>query len=976
MEQKLYSLGGLWKIVKDEENNGRAKGWAEKMPELTLSEIRIPGTVKQDEVPYLQVPYSSVFPGYHGYVWYYRTFEAENLPGAGERARIEFDDAGHVAEVFLNGVFLGRHEQHEDPFSYDITDVLKAGENLVAVRCFEPAPMHEPIDGYTLREIPNGIRGFANYESDHAGGILGEVRLVIVPTVRVAEAYLRPMAKTGEVQCEITLENVGEEKTLQLSVSTAEMKTGLPAAFKELSVTAPKGISVQKFSFTVPGHKLWEMDCPVLYICSIALDGAQQKTVRIGFRELEMRHGFFFLNGKRFFLKCTHFNMQTFSVIGIKAMGFNSVRCLTHVAEPELLDLCDELGLLVIESPLSSWGMIDHAKTKEMIFSCMDRMILRDRNHPCIMGWYVFNELGMFGAPHRIDPDRDYTEVDVFWAGVDYIHRLRELDMDRAVLLSSGRWDNQIMVGSVSAPGDKDWSYQWGAEGDPDYVRKPHGRNTTNTFTDLDGMGDIHPYARMPMDRETRNWFRALGHDTAPVFISEMGNGSHMNPIRDKLDAEEAGVSRESIYYKANVRQAEALEEFLADNGFDRLFPFAESFVEETYRMNERQREEVFDVIRANPMFCGYSLTSWGTSNEGTLEGKLVLKPGTAYALQTGWAPLRWAIFPEERTVYADKPFKLEAVLCNEDALAPGDYAAEIRIHGKQGHAWKQPFTASYPAEGYGDMPPLAAKVLDETVTLPAGDYTVQAKLLEKAGPYGGKIPLKAVKLCGCGVNGKKAAVWGLSEEAKALLKEYGAELTDIADADTDAKLLLIGAVQNMAEYWEKTCAIAENGGTVVFVSADPLCGVAKESGTQMSDMPTARFAMEREDVNPYLTAIAGDMARCATNHDWLYHRDTVIIDHPMFKNVAPAGIIDMETWGDVCPARMFVDMRKPDAVLSASIAIRCQVEGDIARSQALCEYSRGEGRFVVNGFKVCENIGRHPFADQLLLNFVSVYGE
>ena len=970
MEELLRSLSGEWKVLRDQDGRGVCRGWAERIPDEAEDTVFVPGDVPQTKT-YRDYTYDDLYPGYGGWVWHYRTFDLE-MPPAGMRVLVEFDDAGYVTEAYLNGSLLGRHEMEEEPFSFDATATVRQGENLLAVRTIHPTPESGVTEGLELHGIPN-------YVDTMRGGIRGEVRLRLVPSARVSGVWMRPEADTGRVTAVVTVENAGTETAVRLGVVCTEGKTGDPVCTAETTLEIPAGTSEHTIAFTVPDRKLWDLECPSLYSAALSLEGSAEKTVRFGFRTFGLKNGFFTLNGRRLFLKSTHFAGNAQEVIGVKAMGFNACRYLSHTADTQVLDLCDEIGLLVLEAPVSSWGMQDHPGAREQLFACMDHMILRDRNHPAVLGWYVFNELADFGAPER--EDRAYEEQEVFRAGVDYIHRLRQLDPDRVVLLSSGRWDGRRDIGSVSAPGSDGWDCVWGAEGDESFRPLQWNRNYTNTFTDLDGMGDLHPYARMPMDEETRRWFRTVGRGTGPVFLSEMGNASQTNPVR-MLRAALASSGRKAAGGASTwrgcsnlARMSRFLEEFLEKNGFSELYPFPETFCEETERLNERQREEVFDVVRANPMFCGYSLTSWGVSNEGALEAAGILKAGQAHALQTGWAPLRWSLFPENRVVYAGRPFRLEAALCNEDVLAPGEYAAAIRIHGTGGTVYAKDFTLWYPSEGYGGMPPLAADVLDETISIPEGEYLIHAKLLEGGCAVGGPVPLRAVKVRTDLAAGKRCAVWGLSQAAEALLRESGVSVTEFTETEKAPELLLVGMPEDPDRDWARLLTLCGAGTTAVFLRPEFFLPPQKERVGQLANMPMDIFQEELSRENPRLTAIAGPEARCASFHNWLYHMDTIHADHPVFRNTTPAGVLDLETWGDLCPEKLFLHMRRPDEVLAAGIGLRVEIEEETAESMALCIYRLGAGKAVLSGLAVDRELGRHPFADQMLLNLVSEYG-
>lgn len=952
-EELLVSFAGDWTVLRDSENRGVQEGWARRIPREAADRLRVPGTKNQHEWT-ADFYYSNLYPDHQGYVWFYRSFSVTALPEDGTRVRLEFDSAGYLTDAYVNGAFAGHHEMLDSPFSFDVTGLLREGENLLAVRCFHPIPGGAPVDGIELTTIPNCV-------SCSRGGLLGEVRLVTVPAVRVDGIFVRPDAESGSVRLELTLENSSAAASVRVNAVFTEQKTGSPAAALSRTVTVPAGKSVHTFACRVPSHKLWSVDRPALYLCQISLNDRPLKTVRFGFRSLELRHGFFFLNGKRFLLKSAHVLPTAEVLIGLKSAGFNACRFLSRVPDPELLELCDEMGLLVIEEAASSWGMRDHPRGKEQLYAAMDAMILRDRNHPCVFAYGVFNELCAFGTAKRAERPGRAVEAETFRAGVSYLGRLRELDPDRFVFLSSGRFDGDRSVGSVSCPGSDSWDFVWGAEGDAQFVPKLWKRNYTNAFTDLDGLGDLHPYAKYPMDADTKTWFRTVARDTRPVFISEAGIGSQTDPIRQGLLGNPAFFARLTAF----------LENFLAENGFSDLFAFPESFCEETERQSGRYRESLFNVIRANPMICGYSLTSACYANEGLFSERGIFKPTVFRAMQTGWAPLRWSLFSTDRTVYADRPFRVEAVLCNEDVLSPGEYAAEARIHGAGGTPWKRSFRAVYPSEGPGGLPPLAAKVLDEEVTLPEGDWELQVKL-KNAVVHGDRLPVKAVRVRAERAAGKRVAAWGLSGAAADVLEAYGVSVGRPGEAE---KLLLVGAPEDLSAGWDRTLRFARAGGTVVFLCPEIFHRKREPSDDQFYNMPMDVFTEERSFRSPLLTALAGENACCVPFHNWLYHVDTIHADHPIFAHTTPAGVLDMEVWGELCPTRLFLDLKKPDAVLAAGIGLCVEIENNTAASQALCVYTQGAGRVVLNGFQIAENLGLHPFADQLLLNLIALFG-
>ena len=557
----------------------------------------------------------------------------------------------------------------------------------------------------------------------------------------------------------------------------------------------------------------------------------------------------------------------------------------------------------------------------------------------------MFNEMpGNDGIPEVM---QGRSTRQAFLAGVDYLKRLRELDPDHLVMLNSGRWDREIYIGSISNPGSKEWEFQWGEEGVPEECQAKLD-DVPNGTSRSQNMGDLHPYVTVPMNAYTRNWYRSLARETKPVFISEEGWGSQSDPVRRYMEILESGASKESIYARQYRRLWDGLEEFMNSNGFGELYPFTQDFVYDTFAANERQRQQMFDVIRSNPKICGYSLTSWCDANEGVLEGGNILKPGQAHALQEGWAPLRWALFSTERAVYANQPFEVEAVLCNEERLKPGTYKAIARIKGPKGIVWEKKFDAVYPEKGYGGLAPLAASVLKETVVLPAGEYTFAVRLLEGGAPYGGNLAITVLEPSVQNLP-EEVSVCGVEAETIGYLKNLGVKI------GADAKLILAGAQLSETDL-ESLKQKAEEGANVVFLRTEPFKG-------------------ERNTANPKLTMLAGETARCIGIRNWLYHTDSLHIPHPVFHNLPAEPLLNMELYDDIYPSELFLDMKKADKVICASIMLNGFLENNCARSLTFSEYKAGKGCYVINALRIEQNLGKLAAADQLFLNILAEYG-
>jgi hypothetical protein len=576
--------------------------------------------------------------------------------------------------------------------------------------------------------------------------------------------------------------------------------------------------------------------------------------------------------------------------------------------------------------------MTVHEKTAEQMEAYNSNLIRRHRNHPSVAAYCLFNE----------EKDKD----PLFFCGVGLLPRLRQLAPDTLFLLHSGRWDGHHMIGSASNPGSTAWDTYLGPEGHAEVTarEKPF---RVDGYDDW-GMGDIHVYPVIPVASYQRNRFRRIGEGYNPIFVSESGIASQSDPMGAYLSH-----CDRKLYGALTIEEPKRLwgevEEFLAFFDLHNIYPVASDLTRDTEKLNGAQRTLLYNIFRSNPMINGFSFTSFCAENEGALQGNLVIKDSLAYAIQQGHEPLRFALFTSERTVYAGKPFVMEAVLCNEDALAPGNYAAEAYIRNADGCVWRKHFTVSYPESGFGNLPPLAATVLREEITLPAGEYIFSVRLTEGGVAYDGDLKFTVAEADA--EIGGQIAVWGVPEAALSFLASRGVTVCslDTVDLENPPRLLLVGSPESI-DGTEKLALLVQKGCNALFADI--------------------RFFEKNTD---FLQTIAGETAKLRDSTGTVYHHDHICTPHPVFSGLSGAGVLDFDRFGITYPDFIFEKVEKPTRTVSAAIRIDSSFT---IPGLSIGEYTCGKGRYVLNNFKILENIGIHPFADILLTNLVKHYNK
>lgn len=884
------------------------------------------------------------FPACTEAVWFYHRFTAQKAPVPMEQF-LEFERVDYKCDVYLNGIHIGCHEHAEESFSFCVTDAIQDGENLLSLRIFSPCSCSETAEGITLRDIPNGGRSHAYYTYNNYGGILGDVSLTCKPPVHLGNIQIIPSCSDGHVSISVS---VLGEITQDASV-TAKIYSGGSLLCTESHPAA----SLTEIHFSIPQPELWSPEKPSLYTLDVtfsSLHGHDSRTERFGFRTFCVQDGYFMLNNKRVLLKSAHAskNITRKDLAQAKAMGFNCIRFLAGLAYSDILDFCDELGMMVYDETAVSWGMQEHEHMPEQMKSYLNNMLIRDRNHPCVTVYGIFNET---------DGNK------VFDFAVAYLPEMRKLDASRLILLSSGRWDNRLDIGSFSNPGSDVWEYQWGAE-DADNHAIASGAGA-----DFDpyrvGMGDNHSYPTVPFSPRVSDFLRRIGEDTKPVFLSECGVGSQyaLQECYDEYVRAGLGALPKAEFYRI---QLEKLQEFLDKYDLSALYPTKDDFLMASILKHADQRRISFDVLRANPNLCGYSMTSFGCSHEGVYYANDRYMPNIVETLHDCWASLKWSLFTEKSCIRAGELFEIEAVLCNEDILKPGKYTAAFAITGKNGVIWQKEVPFVYPSAGKSNRPPLAYCVLKEKIPAisDTGTYTFSAHLL------GGPVPTCNRKtfrvLCeGTDLQSIQVGVCHVPANVIEYLRSRGVIISDYTEVQNG--LILVGDISEIADTVSilQTLNAKATAGCTVF----PLDSHFWENNTE--EINTNQGFMERAALDGKATGFAG---KRIYYRNWLYHLDSYASPSPLFEGILDSGILDMDDFRDIYPCHYMLETAKPVKTHCVAFGSGLFAPDNCIAGLVLGEFSYGKGKFLVNTLRLTENIGSDVIADRILSNAIKHY--
>lgn len=944
----VLPLNGEWVIARDPHDSGKRQKWFTR-PTSDAVPIRVPGIFQE------------VFPGYHGVAWYWREVNIPGHPFAHGRYLLQFGAVDYYAEVWVNGVRVGDHEGGETPFELDITHAVKPGaSNLLAVRVLKPGDQR--IHGYVLKEIPhrNERVDYVPGSGFDYGGIVEPVALVMTPMVWIDDVFAQPDWMTGDIRVQVRTRSAASAPIRgRLQLAAGPAATGRTLLVKEIGHDIGIEASLAEATLHLDHHRLWELADPYLYRLSVRLvadgvEGSDEVSIRCGFRDFRVEKGYFRLNGKRIFVRSSHTgnhcpvgqivppegapDLLRLDLIYAKAAGFNTLRFISGMAHPYQLDLCDEIGLLTYEESLAAWLLADSPMMKSRYERSVREMVRRDRNHPSVVIWGLLNET---------------EDGAVFREAVAALPLVRSLDASRLVLLSSGRWDKQPGIGSLSNPGSSEWQFEWGKE-----APGAAASHMTKVGGQAADMGDVHFYPHVPQTAEITNQLRALGADSKPVFLSEYGIGSMMDVIHEARMYEQVGARPDTEDYIIIKSMADRLAADWKRLGMEGVYAFPEYFLRDSQKRMARHRLLGFNAIRSNPRICGFNLTGLldhGLTGEGVWRFWRDWKPGVMDAMRDGWAPVRWCLFADPTHAYLGETVKLEAVLSNEDVLRPGEYPVRFRAWGPARIAWEKAATVLIPSVGGGEDGPLAVPVLAEDVRLdgPPGAYELTASLERGAAATEASWQFHLTDRASLPHLNERVTLWGISTELESWLKSHGVTGTSFGGASPNRReRILVGAPPGAhadREAWKELARRMARGSTVVFLSQE----VFKRDKDAVAWLP-----LEKK-------------GRCYRFYDWLYHKECVAKPHPVFEGLQGRGILDWYYYGPVIPQYLFDGQQTPDEVISAAFAAGYSTPGGYASGVLLGSYRLGAGRFFINTFPLLDQVGRHPAADRMLLNLV-----
>jgi beta-galactosidase/beta-glucuronidase len=398
MRADWQTLNGPWQFEFDDGDRGMTERWYEGTHQFSKTIV----------VPY---PFQSRLSGiddtsFHDVVWYQRTFQ---VPPAwkGRRVLLNFGAVDYEAIVWVNGGEVGRHRGGHVGFRFDVTDRLKAGDNVVTVRVLDPG---------TDRTVPRGKQYWRPKSEGifytRTTGLWQPAWIEAAGATRIERLRITPDIDRSQARVEIDLTR--EQAMSAAPAEPVRLKLtatldGAEQAAQELTVRGGTGVAV----LTLENQRLWSPERPVLYDLTLEVTADGQTVDRVqsyfGQRKVSLHDGKVYLNNAPYFLRLAldqgywpesiltppSDEAIQYDIKMIKAFGLNGVRKHQKAEDPRWLHFADKLGIVV-------WGEMANAYdySPEYVSRFTEEwqeLVARDYNHPSIIAWVPINE--SWGVP-------------------------------------------------------------------------------------------------------------------------------------------------------------------------------------------------------------------------------------------------------------------------------------------------------------------------------------------------------------------------------------------------------------------------------------------------------------------------------------------------------------------------------------------------------------------------------------------------
>lgn len=433
------NLNGSWDFCFDDANMGETEKWNKNFKgELT---IQVPFTYEtklsgiQDEKR-------------HDNIWYHRTFQADTSKLENNRLLIHFEGSDYITKVWVNGQYVGCHRGGYARFSFDITDVVKDGENELTVKVEDSYDIQQPRG--KQRWLPHNFSCFYVQTT----GIWKTVWLEYAPNIRLDHVKMTPNMQDRCLELEYSFLAPDCLLNGDLMIETV-ITVGDILISKTVSAITTKYMSAKIDMRSLRHHEYtqsvfeWDPKAPTLHDIEFRILNKDQVLDEVGsycaMREILIEGQNILFNGRPLYQrllldqgywKDSHLTPPSEEALiedidKILAMGYNGVRKHQKIEDERFLYWCDVKGLLVWSEAPAAYEYSDYA-VAEFTRQWLE-IVNQNYNHPCIITWTPFNE--SWGLIHI----KTQPQVQHFTEAIYYL--TKSIDKHRPVVTNDG-WEH------------------------------------------------------------------------------------------------------------------------------------------------------------------------------------------------------------------------------------------------------------------------------------------------------------------------------------------------------------------------------------------------------------------------------------------------------------------------------------------------------------------------------------------------------
>jgi len=889
-----------------------------------------PANTRKVTLPHLFLHESNPEGATVGFYFREFTLEKKDAKEAAKRFMLRLPAVHPHCTVWLNGEQLGVRPYGHVPFDVDAGKSLKpADKNLLVIR------VQTPDKSGKLGETPVAELPLGNpWQRGAYAGLLAPVELHTAQKAVIRSINVLPDFEADRITVEVRFWNAKSFQTeAAFDITNTEGETG--TLVKNIRLDKENGSYLM--SLQLEGGKVWSPATPLLYTLQIRLPGSPAAKVRFGMRGVEVDKGTFRLNHASFKVRGVgypwffnfHHGLPAHPVdiraelLAIKDAGFNLIRGFGAPLPPEVLDVCDEIGLLVLQET-SAYNMKSSKDGVESIKAQLQALVERDGHHPSIFGWVVGSENGSLALEN----------------GNKLLRLAADLDPTRPVFsnLGSVHLDNQgggkIDLGKVYEPVTAQIVPFEGHKLRLGYPLSRRGYTMVSGYcTSKDGKALADGIHGNKSYWERYNYLK--DQVAGKVLVDGLGVPAFGSPTALAEAAKKFAATTE---VKDLTKFAQELEAGLKERGLP--WKTADAFLADADALGRAGLVRQIEAAFTNTQISGFILENGvdqGLRFTGLFDAMRRPKPALLETLKNASRPVRVFAEAEERTPYSGSSAAVKVHVFNEGGLGQnGDYAVQFRVKGPSGRSIHQESLSGKAKAGLNTT---------GTFRFPVGFergrfsfdlvLTRNGKELSRTEEHFFVPPevkldnvLKKVTLLG---NFPDTVSWSSTEDASVIV---ATGLHDVPEAAL-----------------KKALDRAHQGASLVF------------------------GALTEEDIKKVqgLKGLGGDLSliRSTGSPQGNYH---YLLKSPAFKDLPGPGLMD-ETYAEVQPLWSLEHLPEKAEVFAGSVNVNTTpgAKVKIRWGADLAVVPHGKGKVIFCQFDIFERLGKNALADALFANLVTL---